>query len=127
MRCQVLGLWCLIEQFFCMSKLELLVSGLTAYRTLRITTTLLLQTDQLAHDMSQSPEDALKGIEVKIAGSHTFIVEDQSTVIASGKTIMIFPPHETKATWAGQNTGSDGESVSRGMKVFVNDVTVVFS
>lgn len=87
---------------------------------------ILTQTDRLLYDMSQDPDDALKGIEVTIRGSHTFTVGDQEKVVAKGKTIMVFPPQQSKASWAGQDTGSDGMPVSKDMTVFVNDVKVVF-
>lgn len=74
-----------------------------------------------------TPADAaLSGHEVQLTGHHTFTVTTQNTVIAKGKTVMIFPPGETKAEWFGKDTGDAGKQVNEGYTVFVNEATVVF-
>lgn len=75
--------------------------------------------------MSQ-PDDALSGTEVYVKGPYTFHVTTQTTVVAKGKTIMLFPSEQTRAEWWGQDTGEGGKPVKDGYTVFVNDATVVF-
>ena len=68
---------------------------------------------------------ALDGTLVSISGSHTFTVTDQKKVVAKGQTIMIFNPGQTRARWAGMDTGPEGKAVSTGTTVFVNNVESV--
>lgn len=71
-------------------------------------------------------DDALSGTKVLVQGHHTFQVTTQNMVIAVGKTIMVFPPGQTRAEWWGLDTGEEGKPVKEGYTVFVNDATVVF-
>lgn len=70
--------------------------------------------------------DALNGTKEYIKGEHTFTVGDQTSVIATGMLIMIFPAGEVQACWHGKITGATGQPVSRGYRVRVYNADVEF-
>lgn len=69
---------------------------------------------------------ALDGEEVEVLGPHTYTVTTQETVIAKGKSVMIFPPGQKNAEWWGLDTGTGGQRVSGGYRVVVLEATVRF-
>lgn len=76
--------------------------------------------------MPNNGEDALNGIKEYINGEHTFTVDDQTSVIATGMLIMIFAAGEVQACWHGKTTGATGQPVSRGYRVRVYNADVEF-
>ena len=79
-----------------------------------------------ATSMSETGTDALGGKQEHISGLHTFTVEDQTRVIASGVMIMIFGQGQSQARWHGKDTGVEGQTVSEGERVRVYNADVEF-
>jgi hypothetical protein len=72
-------------------------------------------------------EDALDGKDETIQGQHIFTVGTQTKVEGKGTLIAIFPPGQTSATWQGNDTGSEGKTVSTGYQVRVLNATIKFT
>jgi hypothetical protein len=71
-------------------------------------------------------DEALQGSKEYIEGHHEFTITNQTSFIANGMLIFIFPDQERKARWSGKDTGSEGQSVARGEKVRVYNVDIEF-
>jgi hypothetical protein len=76
--------------------------------------------------MSGTGDDALAGKKERISGLHTFTVEDQTKVIATGMMIMVYGKGQAYARWHGNDTGAEGQTVWGGERVEVYNADVEF-
>jgi hypothetical protein len=76
--------------------------------------------------MPETGTDALDGKQEQIFGLHTFTVQEQTRVVASGMMIMIFGQGQAQARWHGKDTGAEGQTVSEGERVQVYNASVEF-